>query len=58
MLAPLLPQAADFDAYKYAVAGLAGFMGLHRFARFLDGLDDYEGEFHHVWIDGALPSPE
>jgi hypothetical protein len=39
MLSPLLPLATDFDAYKWAVAGLAGFMGHDRFARFLDGLD-------------------
>src|SRR5687767_15214485 len=33
MLSPLLPLATDFDAYKWAVAGLAGFIGHHRFAR-------------------------
>ncbi len=58
MLAPLLPLAADFDAYKWAVAGLAGFIGQHDFARFLDGLDYYEGKFHHLWIDGPFPSQE
>ncbi len=58
MLAPLLPQAADFDAYKWAVAGLAGFLGHHRFARFLDGLDDYDGQFHHDLLDEPFPSEE
>jgi hypothetical protein len=55
MLAPLLPVATDFDAYKWAVAGLAGFIGQHSFARFLDGLDLYEGQFHHALIDGPFP---
>lgn len=51
MLSPLLPAATDFDAYKWAVAGLAGFMGHHPFTRFLDGLDFYKGQFHHAWLD-------
>jgi len=55
MLAPLLPLATDLDAYKWAVAGLAGFMGLHSFARFLDGLDLFEGRFHHVLLDEPFP---
>jgi len=55
MLAQLLPLAVDFDAYKWAVAGLAGFMGHHSFARFLDGLDLHEGQFHHVLLDGPFP---
>jgi len=55
MLAPLLPLAADFDAYKWAVAGLAGFMGHHNFARFLDGLDLYEGRFYHALLDEPFP---
>ena len=58
MLSPLLPLATDFDAYKWAVAGLAGFIGHHSFARFLDGLDYYEGKFHHLWIDGPFPSQD
>src|SRR6516164_2425402 len=29
LLSPLLPLATDFDAYKWAVAGLAGFVGHH-----------------------------
>jgi hypothetical protein len=56
MLSPLLPLATDFDAYKWAVAGLAGFIGHHNFARFLDGLDFYEGKFHHQLIGGPFPS--
>jgi len=56
MLAPLLPLATDFDAYKWAVAGLAGFLGQHEFARFLDGLDFHEGRFHHMLIGGPFPS--
>ena len=55
MLSPLLPLATDFDTYKWAVAGLAGFLGHHSFARFLDGLDLYEGKFHHQWIGGPFP---
>jgi hypothetical protein len=55
MLAPLLPLATDFDAYKWAVAGLAGFIGQHSFARFLDGLDLYEGRFHHSLLDEPFP---
>ena len=58
MLSPLLPLATDFDAYKWAVAGLAGFIGHHRFARFLNGLDLYEGQFHHVWLDKPFPKEE
>jgi hypothetical protein len=56
MLSPLLPLATDFDAYKWAVAGLAGFIGHRSFARFLDGLDFYEGKFHHMLIGGPFPS--
>ena len=58
LLSPLLPIATDFDAYKWAVAGLAGFLGQHSFARFLDGLDYYEGKFHHMLIGGPFPSQE
>jgi len=58
MLSPLLPLATDFDSYKWAVAGLAGFMGHSNFARFLDGLDYYEGKFHHILIGGPFPSGE
>lgn len=55
MLSPLLPFATDFDAYKWAVAGLAGFIGHRSFARFLDGLDLYEGQFHHTLLDEPFP---
>lgn len=55
MLSPLLPLATDFDVYKWAVAGLAGFIGHHSFARFLDGLDLYEGRFHHTLLDEPFP---
>lgn len=55
MLAPLLSLASDFDAYKWAVAGLGGFMGYHSFARFLDGLELYEGRFHHALLDEPFP---
>jgi hypothetical protein len=58
MLSPLLPLATDFDAYKWAVAGLAGFIGHHSFARFLDGLDLHEGQFHHVMLDEPFPKEE
>ena|ERR1051326_188301 len=56
MLAPLLPLATDFDAYKWAVSGLAGFIGQNEFARFLEGLDFYECRFHHMLIGGPFPS--
>lgn len=55
MLAPLLPLATDFDEFKWAVAGLAGFTGHRSFGRFLGGLDLYEGEFHHVLLDDPFP---
>ena len=58
MLAPLLPCAADFESYKYGVAGLAGFLGHHYFGRFLDGLNLYEGQFHHVLLDEPFPKEE
>jgi hypothetical protein len=56
MLSPLLLLATDFDRYKWAVAGLAGFMGHHSFARFLDGLELHQGRFHHILIEGPFPS--
>jgi hypothetical protein len=55
LLAPLLLFATGFDRYKWAVAGLAGFIGHDTFARFLDGLDLYEGQFHHVLLDQPFP---
>jgi hypothetical protein len=55
LLAPLLLFATDFDTYKWAVAGLAGFMGHDSFARFLDGLELDEGQFHHVRLDQPFP---
>ena len=58
LLSPLLPLAADFDSYKWAVAGLAGFLGHGPFARFLDGLDFYEGQFHHVLLETPFPKEE
>jgi hypothetical protein len=58
LLAHVLPLATDFDAYKWAVAGLAGFMGHQRFAEFLDGLDFYEGKFHHILLGGPFPEQE
>jgi hypothetical protein len=58
MLAPLLPMATEFDAYKWAVAGLAGFIGHRSFARFLDGLDLYEGQFHHAFLEKPFPKEE
>lgn len=58
LLAPLLPHATDFDTYKWAVAGLAGFLGHHKFARFLDGLDLFEGQFHHALFEEPFPKEE
>jgi hypothetical protein len=55
MLAPLVPLAANFDLFKSAVAALAGFAGYLSFARFLDGLDLYRGEFHHTLLDEPFP---
>lgn len=56
LLSRLLPVANDFDLYKGAVSGLSGFMGHCAFARFLNGLEFYEGKFHHVLIKGPFPS--
>lgn len=55
MLSLLLPLATSFEAYKWAVAGLAGFIGHRSFARFLDGLDLYEGQFYHALLNGPFP---
>lgn len=60
LLAPLLVTATNvdkwrFETFKYAVAALAGFMGHQSFARFLDGLDLYEGRFHHALLDEPFP---
>ena len=55
MLVRLLPLAVEFATFKWAVAGLAGFMGHHSFARFLDGLDLYKGQFHHPLLDEPFP---
>jgi hypothetical protein len=55
MLAPLVPLATNFDSYKCAVAALAGFLGHHSFARFLDGLDLYQGQFHHTALEEPFP---
>jgi len=55
LLTEVLPLAAEFDAFKWAVAGLAGFMGQHAFARFLDGLDLHEGRFHHMLLEEPFP---
>jgi len=58
LLSPLLRFAADFDTYKYAVAALAGFIGHHEFARFLDGLEFHQGQFEHVLLGGPFPKEE
>lgn len=58
LLAALLPLTTDFDAYKWAVAGLAGFLGHHRFARFLDGLEFCQGRFHHALLENPFPAEE
>ncbi len=55
LLAPLIPLATDFDSLKWAIAALAGFMGQHSFARFLEGLDLYQGQFHHNLLDEPFP---
>lgn len=55
MLAPLVPLAGDFESFKCAVAALAGFAGYLSFARFLDGLDLYQGQFHHALLDEPFP---
>jgi hypothetical protein len=57
-LAPRLPLAKGFDTFKYAVAALAGFTGHRAFARFLDGLDFFEGQFHHSLLDEPFPPEE
>ena len=55
-LAPLIPLATAFDSFKRAIAALAGFTGHHSFARFLDGLDLYQGQFHHNLLDEPFPA--
>ena len=55
MLSALLPQAGDFATFKWAVAALAGFVGHRSFARFLDGLDFYEGKYYHALLDAPFP---
>jgi hypothetical protein len=55
LLAPLIAKSADFEAFKWAVAAMAGFMGHSKFARFLEGLDLYQGDFHHVLLDEPFP---
>jgi hypothetical protein len=55
LLAPLIPKTTDFDGFKWAMAAMAGFMGHSQFARFLDGLDLYQGDFHHVLLDEPFP---
>ena len=55
MLAELLPLAMDFEMFKWAVAGLAGFIGHRSFARFLDGLELYQGQFHHALLSAPFP---
>lgn len=57
-LAPLLTLAKDLDSYKWGVAGLAGFLGHNNFARFLEGLDYFEGRFYHLSIYGPFPLEE
>lgn len=57
-LSELLPLARQFDEFKWAVAALAGLMGHQPFARFLDGLDLYEGRFHHASIEGPFPNED
>jgi hypothetical protein len=57
LLSPLIPLATDFDSFKWAVVALAGFMGHQSFARFLDGLDLYQGQFHHTLLDEPFPRP-
>jgi hypothetical protein len=51
-LATILLLAVDFNKFKWAVAGLAGH---HSFARFLDGLELYEGRFSHDLLDEPFP---
>ncbi len=56
MLAERLPLVTQFERFKWAVTGLAGFMGHDGFARFLEGLDLHEGRFYHVLLDGPFPT--
>jgi hypothetical protein len=55
LLAPLIPNAKEFDLFKYAVAGLAGFTGHHAFGRLLTGFDFYEGKFYHTSYEDPFP---
>lgn len=55
LLSPLIPKASDFDSFKYAVAGLAGFTGHHAFGRLLTGFDFFEGKFYHSSYEEPFP---
>lgn len=55
LLSSLIPKASDFDSFKYAVAGLAGFMGHHAFGRLLTGFDFFEGKFYHSAYEDPFP---
>lgn len=55
LLAPLIPKAKDFDLFKYAVAGLAGFTGHHAFGRLLAGFDLDDGKFYHTSLENPFP---
>ena len=54
-LARLVGLGRSFDSFKYAAAAMAGFLGHHEFARFLDGLDYFDGQFHHMLLDEPFP---
>jgi hypothetical protein len=55
LLAPLIPTTTDFDGFKWAISAMAAFLGHCKFARFLDGLELYHGDFHHVLLDEPFP---
>ena len=55
MLGSLIGLARSFDSFKYAVLAMAGLLGHHEFARFIDGLEYFDGRFHHMLLDGPFP---
>jgi hypothetical protein len=56
MLAPLLSKTETFEGFKYAVAGLAGFLGHTEFGLFLEPLELYQDQFHHPWLEQPIPA--
>lgn len=50
-----LPDASEFDDFKFLIAALAGFMSYGRFGRLIEGIEFFEDQFHHDCLDGPFP---